>query len=91
MTRILYTTVVSLIFGCIALLPLAQAVLPPPDGGYGPPDYRTGTTAEGEEALFNLSSGGFNTATGFRRLFSNTTGNFNTAFGPGRFFSTPER
>jgi hypothetical protein len=66
-----------------ALLPLAQAVLPAPDGGYGPPDYGTGNTAEGEDALFNLSSGAFNTATGFRSLFSNTTGNFNTAIGAG--------
>jgi hypothetical protein len=38
MTRIVYATVVSVIFGCFTLLPRAQAVLPPPDGGYGPPD-----------------------------------------------------
>ena len=72
---------------CFGLLPGAQAVVPPPDGGYGPPDYGVGNTAEGEEALLNLSSGGFNTATGFRTLFSNTTGNFNTAVGAGALFS----
>jgi Chaperone of endosialidase len=87
MTRITYATVVSIIFGCFALLPRAQAVLPPPDGGYGPPDYGTGNTAEGEEALLNLGSGGFNTAAGFRTLFSNTTGNFNTAIGAGALFN----
>jgi hypothetical protein len=87
MTRITYATVVSIIFGCFALLPRAQAVLPPPDGGYGPPAYGTGNTAEGEEALLNLSSGGFNTAAGFRTLFSNTTGNFNTAIGAGALFN----
>ena len=71
----------------LALLPEIQAVLPAPDGGYGPPDYGTGNTAEGEEALLNLSSGGFNTAAGFRTLFSNTTGNFNTAIGAGALFN----
>jgi hypothetical protein len=79
--------ITALVLFCFALLPNAEAVLPPPDGGYGPPDYGTGNTAEGEEALFNLSSGGFNTATGFRTLFSNTTGNFNTAIGAGALFT----
>jgi hypothetical protein len=68
-------------------LPEAQAVLPPPDGGYGPPDYGTGNTAEGEDALFSLTSGAFNTATGFRSLGSVTTGNFNTAIGAGALFN----
>ena len=86
MTRIVYATVVSVIFGCFALLPPAQAVLPAPDGGYGPPYYGTGNTAEGEDALLNLSSGAFNTATGFRALNSITTGNFNTAIGAGALF-----
>jgi hypothetical protein len=78
---------IALALLCFGLLPGAQAVVPPPDGGYGPPDYGVGNTAEGEEALLNLSSGGFNTATGFRTLFSNTTGNFNTAVGAGALFS----
>jgi hypothetical protein len=86
MTRIVHATVVSVIFGCFALLPPARAVLPAPDGGYGPPDYGTGNTAEGEDALLNLSSGAFNTATGFRALNSITTGNFNTAIGAGALF-----
>jgi hypothetical protein len=78
---------IALALLCFGFLPGAQAVVPAPDGGYGPPAYGTGNTAEGEEALLNLSSGNFNTATGYRSLFSNTTGNFNTAFGAGALFS----
>ena len=37
---------------CIGLLPRAQAVVPPPDGGY--PNF---TTAEGQNALKNLTTG----------------------------------
>ena len=78
---------IALALLCFGLLPGAQAVVPAPDGGYGPPDYGTGNTAEGEEALLNLGSGGFNTATGYRSLFSNIIGNFNTAIGAGALFS----
>ncbi len=78
---------IALALLCFGLLPGAQAVVPAPDGGYGPPAYGTGNTAEGEEALLNLTSGGFNTAAGFRTLFSNTIGNFNTAVGAGALFS----
>ena len=78
---------IALALLCFGLLPRAHAVVPAPDGGYGPPDYGVGNTAEGEEALLNLSSGGFNTATGYRSLFSNVTGNFNTAVGAGALFS----
>ena len=78
---------IALALLCFGLLPEAQAVVPAPDGGYGPPVYGVGNTAEGEEALLNLSSGGFNTATGYRSLFSNITGNFNTAVGAGALFS----
>ncbi len=60
-----------------------QAVTPAPDGGYGPPAYGTGNTAEGENALLSLTTGVFNTATGYLSLQSNTTGRFNTAIGAG--------
>src|SRR6476646_3801761 len=63
---------------CIALLPKAQAVVPPPDGGY--PNF---TTAEGDHALQALTSGLGNTAIGTFSLFSVTTGSFNTAVGAG--------
>jgi hypothetical protein len=59
-------------------LPKAQAVLPSPtpDGG-----YPGGNTAEGENALFNLTTGSSNTAVGFQSLFRNKEGSYNTATG----------
>ena len=61
---------------CFAISPMAQAVSPPPDGG-----YRDENTAEGDDALLNLAGGHHNTAIGFEALFDNTTGGFNTANG----------
>jgi len=63
---------------CLGLLQQAQAVVPPPDGG-----YPGGNTAEGQNALSSLTTGGFNTAVGYLSLSSDTTGNFNTAVGAG--------
>ena len=68
---------------CFALFQNARAVLPPPDGGYGPPDYGAGNTAEGQEALLSLTTGTYNAANGYLSLRSNTIGNFNTAIGAG--------
>jgi len=56
----------------------AQGVSPPPDGG-----YPGGNTAEGQNALSSLTTGGFNTAAGYFSLSSNSTGSFNTAVGAG--------
>ncbi len=61
-----------------AILPKAQAVIPSPDGG-----YPGGNTAEGQAALFSLTTGGFNTAIGFFSLRSDTIGSFNTGVGAG--------
>ena len=58
--------------------PKAQAVTPPPDGG-----YPNGNTAEGQDALLSLTAGGFNTASGWFSLKQLTTGNLNTAVGAG--------
>ncbi len=69
---------IPLVLACFALSPIAQAVSPAPDGG-----YPGGNTAEGQNALFSLTTGGFNAAVGFFSLFSNTTGSFNTAVGAG--------
>jgi hypothetical protein len=69
---------VALLLGLVAFLPQAEAVVPPPDGGY--PGF---TTAEGTNALKNLSSGVANTANGWYSLFSDTTGSFNTGVGGG--------
>ena len=63
---------------CLGLLPNAQAVNPPPDGGY--PGFNT---AEGTNALKNLTTGEGNTAVGWFSLFSNTDGSFNTGVGAG--------
>jgi Chaperone of endosialidase len=67
---------VPLLLACLALLPIAQAVVPPPDGGYA-----NENTAEGTQALFSLTTGSDNTATGFQALYSNTEGVKNVAIG----------
>src|SRR5436309_2254523 len=59
-----------------ALSPTARAVDPPPDGGYA-----NFNTAEGDLALFSLTTGSANTAIGRDAFGSNTTGNNNTAIG----------
>jgi hypothetical protein len=55
-----------------------EAVVPTPDGAY--PNF---TTAEGQHALQDLTSGAGNTAVGAYSMFSTTTTNFNTAVGAG--------
>jgi len=62
------------------ILPEAQAQLPPPppDGGY--PNF---TTAEGKNALKNLTTGAGNTAVGWYSLFADTAASFNTGVGAG--------
>jgi hypothetical protein len=66
------------VLGCFALSSIAQGQLPPPppDGGY--PNQNT---AEGDGALFNLTTGTANTAIGNSALTNNTRGNLNTAIG----------
>jgi hypothetical protein len=63
---------------CFGVLQGVHAVVPPPDGGY--PGFNT---AEGQNALFSLSTGAANTAVGWYSLFSATEGSFNTATGAG--------
>ncbi len=48
---------IVLLLGCVELSPIAQAVSPPPDGGYGGQN-----TAEGTDALFHLITGVWNSA-----------------------------
>src|SRR2546430_395900 len=67
---------IALTFACLGPLPITLALLPPPDGG-----YPNGNTAEGDDALLNLTSGTNNTAIGFEALLNNTTGFQNTATG----------
>jgi uncharacterized coiled-coil protein SlyX len=65
----------ALALAYFALAPLARAVIPAPDGG-----YPGNNTAEGDDALFSLTTGTDNTAVGFNALYNNT-GDFNTANG----------
>ena len=69
---------IPLLFGCFALMPMAPAVVPPPDGG-----YPGGNTAEGQNALLSRTTGGFNAAIGWLSLRGLTTGSFNTGIGAG--------
>src|SRR5438094_7158866 len=73
---------IPLVVACFALSPTAQGQLSPaPDGG-----YPGRNTAEGDDALFSLTTGESNTAIGFVALFSNTTGIRNTATGDSALF-----
>ena len=72
------SVLITLALICFALVQNAQAVVPPPDGG-----YPGGTTAEGQNALLSLTTGVHNTAVGFLSLKSDTTGSYNTAIGSG--------
>ena len=72
-----FLLVISIIVSFVFIpLPTSVAVNPPPDGG-----YPNGNTAEGDNALLNLTSGSQNTALGAAALGSNTTGGQNTATG----------
>ena len=81
--NILTTTLLlsPLVLACFTLSQMAYAetdVSPAPDGGY--PGF---TTAEGQQALRNLTSGDGNSAFGWRSLFSDTTTSYNTGLGAG--------
>jgi len=70
-------------FLCLVVIePKAQAVNPPPDGGYS-----GGNTAEGQSALLSLTTGTYNTANGTFALFTNIEGSSNTATGDSALFS----
>jgi trimeric autotransporter adhesin len=72
----IYQAFVVVVLGFLGLLPQVQAIVPAPDGG-----YPGGNTAEGDDALFNLTTGINNTAVGFNTLRNNTTGGWNVAIG----------
>ena len=60
------------------VLPKTQAINPAPDGG-----YPGGNTAEGQNALFSLTTGPYNTAVGWFSLTTITDAGYNTAIGAG--------
>jgi trimeric autotransporter adhesin len=76
-----YIGFAALVLASFALVPRADAVSPPPDGG-----YPLGNTAEGTDALFSLTFGVSNTAIGYSTLFNNSSGSYNTANGVGALF-----
>jgi hypothetical protein len=76
-TNTLCLILISLLTG-FAFLPPAQAVVPAPDGGY--PGFNT---AEGQNALMNLTTGTGNTAVGWSSLFTDSIASFNTGVGAG--------
>jgi hypothetical protein len=78
---------ITLTLLCFGFFPKAQAVVPPPDGGY--PGFNT---AEGQNALFSLTTGAANTAVGWFSLWGNAEGSFNTATGAGALlFNTSDQ
>src|SRR6266480_5520146 len=72
--NVIYAAILSALV-CLALVPKAQAA---PDTAL--PGFNT---ADGDHALFSITSGVANTAFGWFTLFSNTEGSFNTALGAG--------
>jgi hypothetical protein len=68
--------IIGLVGAFVVVAATARAVSPPPDGGYA-----NGTTAEGEDALFSLTTGLNNTALGYHALFAQTIGAGETAVG----------
>jgi Chaperone of endosialidase len=69
---------IGLLLACLEVSPEAQAVVPPPDGG-----YPGSNTAEGQNALLSRTTGTFNTAIGFFSLRALTTASFCTGLGAG--------
>jgi hypothetical protein len=80
--RNIILTTILLTLGCFALPQRTQAVVPAPDGGY--PNFNT---AEGQNALFSLTTGQWNTALGAFTLRSDTDGSYNTAVGTAALLS----
>lgn len=78
MNRLIQFRMTISISFALAISPMAQAVVPAPDGGYS-----GGNTAEGQDALLNLANGTYNTAVGFFALKTNIAGFYNTAIGAG--------
>ena len=77
-TRFILSALTLVSLAISQLANAASDVNPPPDGGY--PGF---TTAEGQNALKNLSSGIGNSAFGWYSLFDIATGSYDTGLGAG--------
>ena len=75
------TIFTTILVACFGFFPRAQAVITDPEGYF--PGWNM---AEGQSALFSLTTGLYNTALGGAALYSNTTGNNNTAVGLNALF-----
>jgi len=71
-------SLIVLALAAFAFVQSGEAVNPAPDGGYA-----GANTAEGQNALLNLTTGTANTAVGFLSLSMMQKANFNTALGAG--------
>ena len=76
---------IAVLMVCFVSVKNAQAVVPPPNGGY--PGFNT---AEGQKALFSLTTGTANMAVGWGSLYSDAEGSLNTAIGTGALLLTPQ-
>jgi hypothetical protein len=76
---------VTFVLVTFTLQPIAEAVIPPPDGA-----YPGGNTAEGQNALLSLTTGTYNTAVGWLSLRSNALGQLNTSVGAGKLLQTQQ-
>ena len=85
-TKITYPGFALLALACFALSPTLRAVSPAPDGG-----YPNNNTAEGTDALFNLTTGSDNTATVIERSIATQPAANNTATGDLALFSNNSR
>jgi uncharacterized coiled-coil protein SlyX len=81
-TRTTSSCLIALLLTCFGFFPRAQAVITDPEGYF--PGWNT---ADGQNALFSLTSGVHNTALGGQALYRNTTGNNNTAVGLNALFN----
>src|SRR6476660_1244997 len=81
-TKGVYPALAAFVFAWLCSSADAAGLQPPPDGGYA-----GGNTAEGDNALFSLTSGTHNTAIGSFSLKSNSTDNLNTGVGAGVLFA----
>jgi hypothetical protein len=73
---------VTFLLACFAVLDEAQAVITDPQDW-----FPNGTTGAGQNALFNLREGQFNTGIGLLSLNGVLDGSFNTGVGAGALFA----